>query len=277
MPNRRPLENITIGTDPECFIFNTRTHKVKSAVKLIPGTKEHPQRVPELGPGFAIQTDNILAEFNVPPVDNVNDFVNNINKMKEYLQNFVKQIDENYDILCAASQNVPKGELRSKQAKQFACSPDYCIYTGMPNPRPAAADTTNTRSAGMHIHCGYDNPEIDRSLRALAYFDAYIGVPSILIDKDTQRRTLYGKAGCFRLTPYGFEYRSLSSYFMKSEELLRWVFGQVQKAIRAYNESRTIPSADLVQKAINENDEALAKTLCFDYCLCSKFPEEINN
>ena len=27
MPNRLPLENILIGTDPECFIFNTKTNK----------------------------------------------------------------------------------------------------------------------------------------------------------------------------------------------------------------------------------------------------------
>lgn len=273
MSNRRPLENITIGTDPECFIFNTKTNKVKSAVKLIPGTKEHPYRLPDLGPGFALQTDNILAEFNVPPVDNVNDFVKNINKMKDYIRNFVKGIDENYDILCAASQNVPKGELRSKQAKEFGCSPDYNIYTGMPNPRPAAADTTNLRSAGMHLHCGYDHPEIDRSLRVLAYFDAYLGVPSILIDKDSQRRSLYGKAGCFRLTSYGFEYRTLSSYFMKDDKHLKWVFGQVVKAIKAYNECRSIPNAEYVQKAINENNEGLARQLCEDYGLCSNFLE----
>jgi hypothetical protein len=271
MPARRPIENVTIGTDPECFIFNTKTNRVKSAVKLIPGTKEHPQSVPELGPGFALQTDNILAEFNVPPVDNVNDFVKNIDLMKDYIRNFVKNIDENYDILCAASQNVPKSELRSKQAKAFGCDPDYCIYTGTVNPRPAAADTTNIRSCGLHIHCGYDNPEIDRSLRLLAYFDAYLGVPAVLMDKDTQRRTLYGKAGCFRLQKWGFEYRSLSAYFMKDDSHLRWVFRQVKRAISAYNNCFSLPDAYLVQEAINENNEELASRLCKDFDLCSDF------
>ncbi len=271
MSTRRPIENVTIGTDPECFIFNTKTNRVKSAVKLIPGTKEHPQSVPELGSGFALQTDNILAEFNVPPVDNVNDFVKNIDAMKEYIRHFVKSIDENYDILCAASQNVPKSELRSKQAKLFGCDPDYCIYTGTINPRPAAADTTNTRSAGFHIHCGYDNPEIDRSLRLLAYFDAYLGVPSVIMDKDTQRRTLYGKAGSFRLQKWGFEYRALSSYFMKDDAHLRWVFNQVKRAISAYNNCLTIPDGNSVQAAINENNVELAEKLCRAYDLCSDF------
>lgn len=119
MPSRRALENILIGTDPECFVFNTKTNKVKSAVKLIPGTKEDPYRVRELGSGFALQTDNILAEFNVPPTQSCETFINNINSMKEYIRKFVKGVDENLDILCAASQNVPKTELRSKQAKLF--------------------------------------------------------------------------------------------------------------------------------------------------------------
>lgn len=119
MPNRRPLENILIGTDPECFIINSRTNKVKSSVKLLPGTKQHPHRIEEFGPGFALQTDNILAEFNVPPTDDISTFVENIDKMKEYIRKYVKAIDENLDILCAASQNVSKSELRSKQAKMF--------------------------------------------------------------------------------------------------------------------------------------------------------------
>lgn len=273
MPNRRPLENILIGTDPECFIFNTKTNKVKSSVKIIPGTKQHPHHIEELGPGFALQTDNILAEFNVPPTDNINNFVDNITKMKDYIRKFVQEIDENLDVLCAASQNVPKSELRSKQAKQFGCDPDYCIYTGDQNPKPLNAGESNLRSAGFHLHCGYDSPEIDRSLRALAYFDAYLGLPSILIDKDTQRRTLYGKAGCFRLTDYGFEYRTLSSYFLKDEKHLRWVFIQALKAIQAYNNCNPIPSGDLVQKAINTNDEKLARQLCIDYNLCNNFLE----
>lgn len=193
--------------------------------------------------------------------------------MKDYLRNFVKNINPNYDILCAASQVVPKSELRSKQAKLFGCDPDYCIYTGAENPRPAAADTTNIRSAGLHIHCGYANPDIDRSLRLLGYFDAYLGLPSVLIDKDTQRRSLYGKAGCFRLQKWGFEYRSLSSYFMKDDVHLRWVFSQIEKAISAYNNNALLPRPYLVQKAINENDEKLARELCTDYGLCNCFPE----
>lgn len=274
MPNRIPLENILIGTDPECFIFNKKTNKVKSAIKLVPGTKDFPHAIGEFGPGYAVQTDNILAEFNVPPTNNPDDFVRSIEKMKGYLKALVQSVDEDYDILCAASQNVPKSELRSKQAKEFGCDPDYCIYTNEENPKPADAATTNIRSAGFHVHVGYDNPNIDRSVRLLHYLDAYLGLPSILIDKDTLRRSLYGKAGCFRLTAYGCEYRTLSSYFMKDERHLRWVFRQTLKAIDAYNSGKSIPPGAMVRDIINSNNVEMAKSLCAEYGLCNDFINE---
>lgn len=31
----------------------------------------------------------------------------------------------------------------------------------------------------------------------------YLGIPSVVMDPDTKRRTLYGKAGDFRLKAYG--------------------------------------------------------------------------
>ena len=104
--------------------------------------------------------------------------------------------------------------------------------------------------------------------------DAYVGLPSILIDKDTQRRSLYGKAGCFRLTDYGCEYRSLSSYFMKDEAHLKWVFNQTMKAIEAYNNCEPLPEGLIIQKTINTNDEATARALCKKYNLCSDFLEK---
>jgi hypothetical protein len=45
------------------FLVSQKTGKVKSAVRVIPGTKEKPHKIKEFGEGFAVQTDNILAEF----------------------------------------------------------------------------------------------------------------------------------------------------------------------------------------------------------------------
>ena len=76
----------TFGSDPELFIFNNKTKKVISAIDKIPGYKDDPytEGLPE---GFGLQTDNILAEFNIPPVKDCANFINNILYMFQYLRN----------------------------------------------------------------------------------------------------------------------------------------------------------------------------------------------
>lgn len=118
------------------------------------------------------------------------------------------------------------------------------------------------------MHLGYNGNSIDNSLLILRYFDLYLGVPSVLIDPDTERRSLYGKAGCFRLTPYGLEYRSLSSYMMKDKKMLAWVWNQVINAITAYNKRRNLPRPEHIIESINTNNKRLAKSLCNYYGIC---------
>ena len=56
----------------------------------------------------------------------------------------------------------------------------------------------------MHIHLGCDGGmDIEQIISFVKYFDQYVVLPSILVDTDTRRRSLYGKAGCFRRTSYG--------------------------------------------------------------------------
>lgn len=138
--------NYTIGSDPELFIFNRKTKKVVSAIDKIPGYKDQPYKegLPE---GFGLQTDNILAEFNIPPVNNVKDFINNIEFMKDFIREKVQGINADLDVLCQASSKVPAKELKHPQAREFGCMPDYCIYKDGPN-EVSAATRTNLRSAG---------------------------------------------------------------------------------------------------------------------------------
>lgn len=258
------LNNITIGADPELFIINEKTKKVVSAVGKIPGEKGNPYVGDDMPTGFGLETDNILAEFNIPPVTDEVSFVNNIEYMKQYIDKFVKNIDPNYGILCAASKTVDKSQLQSSQAQLFGCDVDYNAYTEAPNPKPEGSKTT-LRSAGFHIHIGYDNPNIDTSVLLVKYLDMYLGVPSVIYDKDKRRRSLYGKAGCFRLTSYGVEYRVLSSAMMKDVDTLRFVWTQTEKAIRAISVNAQLADSCYVVKAINESDSVLAQRIIDAY------------
>lgn len=114
---------------------------------------------------------------------------------------------------------------------------------------------------------GYENPDVDTSLSLVRYMDVFLGIPSVVKDKDKKRRSLYGKAGCFRLTDYGVEYRVLSSTMMSSSSKLSFIWRQLQKALKACQINYSLPSRDLVQKTINNSDVELAEQLITHYNL----------
>lgn len=144
------VHSFTLGADPELFIIDTTTNKVVSSIGLIPGIKDHPYVGEDMPKGFGIETDNILAEFNIPPCTNVVEWVNNIEYMKDYLRSFVKRINKNYDIKCSAYEIVDDDQLKSKEAQQMGCDVDYNVYTMRPNPKPDARKS-NGRGAGSNV------------------------------------------------------------------------------------------------------------------------------
>src|SRR5574344_865092 len=166
------IENVTIGSDPELFIVNNKTGKVVSSIGLIPGEKGDAWRGEDMPKGFGLETDNIVAEFNIPPVTNRESFINNIEYMKDYINKFVKEKNKNLGIKCSASEMVDPSQLKSKQAKLFGCDVDYNAWTALANPKPEG-NKTNLRSCGFHIHIGYSNPNIDTSLELVKYLDTY--------------------------------------------------------------------------------------------------------
>lgn len=260
------IQNVTIGADPELFLINKKTGEVVSSIGIIPGEKGNPYRSEDMPKGYGLEIDNILAEFNIPPATTKEEFVDSITYMKDYIKSFVKTKNPNLDILCKASMVVNDDQLQSEEAKLFGCSVDYNAYTERANPKPKG-ESTNLRSAGFHIHIGYDDYNVNTSLTLIKYLDMYLGVPSVIKDDDTKRRSLYGKAGCFRLTPYGLEYRVLSSYFLSNKITLSWVWKGIQKAINAFNDGYPLADPTLVQKAINESNREIAESLIKQYNL----------
>ena len=265
----KKISNVTIGTDPELFIYDSFQNKVISSIGIIPGEKGRAFKPKGFKKGFGLQIDNILAEFNIPPVTSKEEFVNNICKMKDYIDKFVKTINPNYTILCKASYRVDEDQLQSPEAKLFGCCPDYNVYTERVNEAPQG-ECTNLRTTGTHIHVGYNNPDIETSLTLIRMMDVFLGIPSVVLDTDVDRRSLYGKAGCFRITPYGFEYRTLSGYFISSTSLMEFLYDQTMKCIESYNKGDfSVLSLDhnLVQDIINKGDTNKAKEIIKKYNL----------
>lgn len=260
------IKEFLIGSDPELFIVDkSKDNKIISSIGLIPGVKGHAYKPAELPEGFGLQIDNILAEFNIPPTCYKEDFIAHMMVMKDYIRDYVKSKNPNYDICCKASALVDEDQLQSDEAKLFGCSPDYNAWLGEQNPRPQG-DTTNLRTTGCHFHIGYEGHDRDTSMELIRILDLFLGVPSILIDEDDRRRQLYGKAGCFRFTSYGVEYRVMSGYFINSPRLIGWCFDQILAAIEFLNNGDSVDedAADIVD-AINNNNRKAAEDLIKKY------------
>ena len=115
-----------------------------------------------------------------------------------------------------------------------------------------------------HNSIGWDNPTQEQQLDMVKAMDATVGLESVLLDFDTERKKLYGKAGCFRFREYGIEYRSLSNFWIKSDESLKWAWNTTMKAIDLVNSGKIEEVKELgnyIVEAINTNNKELAQEL----------------
>lgn len=254
------IENPLIGADAEVFLMHKKSGKIISAEGFIHGTKHDPFCFDKSNKFFMTSLDNVLAEFGIPPVNDREAWIKNIQKSLNYVASIVP-----HSVCVAAMPSARLADrwLRTENAKLFGCEPDFCVWTKSANEKPQA--DYNLRSSGFHVHVGYDNFNIPVTEELVKAMDLYLGVPSVLIEPPNERRALYGKAGCFRpKDDYGMEYRTLSGYFSSTPELSGWVFDNTQKAIKFVNDDRVEEAeaaGELIQEAINTGNKVIAGNL----------------
>lgn len=169
-------------------------------------------------------------------------------------------------------------DMLSDNSKKFGCMPSKNAYLdGQEGSITVNPDTYEYRSAGGHIHLGrFVNDDLgadtpinrvfnapERLARAL---DIILGNTCVLIDRDpsnAERRKVYGRAGEFRTPKHGFEYRTLSNFWLRCYPLAGFVFGLARQTFRivANNlDEEFLNRVDLadIEKAINKNDYNLA-------------------
>lgn len=253
------IKNVKIGADPELFLIKEK--EVISAEGLIGGTKNEPKIISD--EGHAVQEDNVMVEFNIPPSENEEDFLNNINFVKDYLK-------QNGRIHKSILHIVPHAKLKPEylktdQAKSFGCEPDFNVYNMEENESCSAKDIGNIRVAGGHIHIGYENPNGFINNLLIKMLDITLGLESVILDTDEVRRKFYGFAGSFRIKEYGVEYRTLSNFWIKNDELIKWAYKNTMLAINLINSGKAISLiskySKKVELAINDNDKSLALSI----------------
>jgi hypothetical protein len=251
------IKSIQIGADPELFL--ERDGEIISAEGLIGGTKAKPKAISKQG--HCIQEDNVMVEFNIPPCETEEEFVDNINYVKEFLE--VLASLQNSILNFSSSAILDKKWLKTDQAKEFGCDPDWNVYLKAPNKAPKSS--TLMRTCGGHIHIGYESPTMEKSELIVFAMDAVLGLESICLDKDDQRRTMYGKAGSFRFKDYGVEYRTLSNFWIRDDTSIKWAFNKTMDAIELVNsgviEQVIEKYGDAIESAINMNNRESAINL----------------
>tara|TARA_R110002124_G_scaffold281430_1_gene455671 strand:+ start:18801 stop:19601 length:801 start_codon:yes stop_codon:yes gene_type:complete len=238
------IKNVYIGADPELFL--EKDGKIVSAEGIIGGTKEKPKSIDF--EGHYIQEDNVMVEFNIPPCNKKEHFISSINYVKDYLDVLVKL--KGFNLNYSASGELDPTQLTTDQSKVFGCDPDFNVYLKDINEPPK--NVGNLRCCGGHIHVGYDNPDQDVSEKLIYAMDITLGLDSILLDSDTKRRTMYGKAGSFRFKDYGIEYRTLSNFWIKNDKTIGWVYDRTLKAIDLVNTGKIDSLIETYSKQVRD-------------------------
>lgn len=251
---------ITVGSDPEFFLQDSESRNLVSAIGIIPGSKKNPHYLEK--DGFAIQVDNVACEFNVPPCKDYKEMWSNF----EYIFKTLREsyLPKNIEPLIISSAIFPKELLEHPIAKTFGCEEDFCAWTECVNPKPKSENPC-LRTAAGHIHIGYNNPTLDTSISFIKALDLFISIPLVFEEKDKRRRELYGKAGCFRFTKFGFEYRTPGNLWITDISYVKFIFDAINRAVDFVNDNRIkdLDATDVkkIQLAINNNNKMFAKQL----------------
>jgi hypothetical protein len=260
---------VYMGADPEFFFV--KEGKTIGAEKILPkeGLIKH-----SVG---KIIIDGIQAELNPSPSHCRAYVEDNIGQCFKMVKDVLK---DHPGVTADFSQTVPisKEEMASlsPESKQFGCTPSRNGYTDKQGVKIKDASKYMKRSAGGHIHLGHGgNQEVKKAMEdtqtMAQILDIVVGNTCVLLDRNEgniERRKNYGKAGEFRLPPHGFEYRTLSNFWLRNSKLAALVLGLSRFAVNIVASSteennyakilRSKVSMRKVRKAINENNFELA-------------------
>ncbi len=267
----------TIGSDPEVMIYNRSLGKIVSSLALLPD-KQNPI---DLNDGIFVYADNVLVEAKFPPVRTKAEFVNSFRKAFFRIK---RHLGDNFKIIPVAAHVYDDSELQDRAAWKIGCVPSYNCYTQDENEIVKFNDGMRTGSA--HIHIG--NPNLcnyNRRHETTRLLDVFVGCASVILEQDIAeasraRRNFYGKAGEFRPTPYGLEYRVLSPFVLSSPALIELIYDLVDFTLSIVEggESEQIlnlVNGNQVQDCINNCESRLAEMILTNIREASEMPRQL--
>lgn len=249
-----------LGSDPEVFLIDPKGKHI-SSLGFINADKWNPMQIPDMPKGFTLQEDNVSLEYGIPPAATADEFVQHIQLVMARSLEYLPKLSFS-KLSCVV---FDKDQMDDPRAHIFGCEADYDAW-GDTSPDPVTGEPRHVnkkpvpphefmRSAGGHIHVETkENP-----VEVIQAMDLFLGVPSVLMDKGTERRKMYGKAGAHRVKEYGVEYRTLSNFWIFDEKLIRWAWKQTERALNNIGAAKYYERDILA--AINNDNVLAAKQL----------------
>lgn len=255
--------NFKLGADTEFIAIKTIRGEDRPFPMegLLVGTKSNPEYI-DSSKQRGVLLDNVCIEYVCKPADTKDDFVNEQVFMKDYVDTYISTFK--LKLHKETSATFMPGYLNSENNKEFGCSPAF-------NPRTMEAFTapnpdTSLRTASFHLHISLNEKkmEFEDAAHMALLMDLYVGLPSVVLQHDKNRRSMYGKAGEFRHTLYGgVEYRVLGNEYLFDRSMLELVYEQTADAIEAFRKDITIDESlsDKLEDIINNYKVDDAKEL----------------
>lgn len=235
----------TLGTDPEGFLKDKESGQYLPSEFFFNGAKDAPEIMAE---GYATLCDNLMVEFNVPPASTKLEFVSFINQGIEFIQ---QKLPKDVELVFNQAVKFDPGFLEIPSALMFGCAPQLNMY-GIES-KHFNEIPKDVRFAGGHIHLGV--PEGIKDLpRLVKCFDLFVGLPLLSPEEFSRnsRKDFYGNPGTYRETSYGFEYRTPSCEWLKSNSSIEWVWDAVERAVSIYLDSElNLPSDSSIIRAFS--------------------------
>lgn len=230
------MKQILLGCDPEAFLYDTAKGKFIGANGVVPGTKYEPAPLKD----GMVQVDGLAIEFGIRPAASREEWLYNLNSVQSEINAMLpKNVEIRYQSTAVFDQD--ELDIQPPECLQFGCNPEWNAITGrrLPPPRVPRHLPRGFRSAGGHIHVGWTsnvfdkmNPEfMELCSRFIKQFTE--DVPKYLVQAEgCQRFHLYGRAGNFRPTSYGVEWRTPSNFWVASQDTQGLIYDEVIKSAK---------------------------------------------
>lgn len=222
--------NMTIGCDPELFLFDNLLQRIVPAVGKIGGTKQKPLQLTK----GTVQLDGTVVEIGTHPASSPQEFVDNLQSVISEVQTKLdNRFHGRYSLRCGALAGYSAQDISPNHIGfDVGCEPQYSFEDENTLVKVEGQDKLdiNAIPVGGHIHVGFgcNLPITDKRLvvSVARYVEKLWSRMVQTSTASTAQRNVLMNAHkpIIRIKPYGFELRNLDSYWLADKGLAASMF-----------------------------------------------------